>query len=80
MQGDAGHMQLKMVSDVYSHILDEDCCKNAQNFEEAFYSRTEQKEQELPKEENNSEKLLRILTESPAVAAQILSKLVANTL
>lgn len=38
VQGDSGHSQLKMVADVYSHIIDEDRCMNAQRFEEAFYS------------------------------------------
>lgn len=28
----------KMVADVYSHIIDEDRCINAQRLEEAFYS------------------------------------------
>lgn len=39
VQGDTGHAQLKMVSDVYSHILDEDRKNNAAKFEEAFYHR-----------------------------------------
>ncbi len=39
VQGDTGHSQLKMVSDVYSHILDEDRRNNAAKFEEAFYRR-----------------------------------------
>ena len=38
MQGDSGHAQAKMVTDQYSHILDEDRRLNAQRFEEAFYS------------------------------------------
>lgn len=38
VQGDSGHSQLKMVSDVYSHIMDEDRCMNAQLFEKAFYA------------------------------------------
>lgn len=38
MQGDTGHTQSKMVSDVYSHILDEGRKHNAQLFEKAFYS------------------------------------------
>jgi len=37
-QGDSGHSQVKMVTDVYSHILDEDRKNYAQLFEEAFYS------------------------------------------
>ena len=36
VQGDSGHAQVKMVTDVYSHILDEDRKTNAQLFEEAF--------------------------------------------
>ncbi len=38
VQGDSGHAQVKMVTDVYSHILDEDRKYNAQKFEEEFYS------------------------------------------
>jgi len=39
VQGDSGHAQVKMVTDVYSHILDEDRRLNAQRFEETFYQR-----------------------------------------
>lgn len=35
---------MKMVTDVYSHILDEDRRLNAQRFEEAFYQHKEQPE------------------------------------
>lgn len=38
VQGDSGHAQLKMVADVYSHIIDDDRRMNAQRFEETFYS------------------------------------------
>ena len=38
VQGDSGHAQVKMVTDVYSHILDDDGRNNARLFEEAFYS------------------------------------------
>ncbi len=38
VQGDSGHAQVKMVKDVYSHILDDDRRNNAQLFENAFYS------------------------------------------
>lgn len=37
VQGDSGHAQLKMVADVYSHIIDDDRCLNAQRFEDEFY-------------------------------------------
>lgn len=37
VQGDSGHAQAKMVTDQYSHVLDEDRRYNAELFEEAFY-------------------------------------------
>ena len=40
VQGDSGHAQAKMVSDVYSHILDDDRKTNAQLFDDAFYSKS----------------------------------------
>jgi integrase len=39
VQGDSGHSQMKMVADVYSHIMDDDRQKNAQLFEQEFYSK-----------------------------------------
>ena len=38
VQGDSGHAQAKMVTDQYSHILDDERVKNAEIFEEVFYS------------------------------------------
>lgn len=38
VQGDSGHAQANMVTEVYSHILDDDRRRNAQRFEEAFYA------------------------------------------
>ena len=39
VRGDSGHAQVKMVTDVYSHIIDEDRRLNAQRFEETFYQK-----------------------------------------
>ena len=39
VQGDSGHAQVNMVTDVYSYILDDDRRKNAELFEEAFYEK-----------------------------------------
>ncbi len=36
-QGDTGHAQTDMITEVYSHILDEDRKINAQKFDAAFY-------------------------------------------
>ena len=38
VQGDSGHAQTSMVTEVYSHILDEDRRNNARLFEENFYA------------------------------------------
>ena len=38
VQGDSGHAQATMVTDQYSHILDDDRKNNAALFERAFYS------------------------------------------
>ena len=37
-QGDTGHAQTDMITQVYAHILDEDRKVNAQKFEDAFYA------------------------------------------
>ena len=37
VQGDSGHSGLKMIEDVYSHILDKDRAKTAEIFKEHFY-------------------------------------------
>ena len=39
VQGDSGHSQVNMVTNVYSHIIDEDRKKNAAIMEETFYKR-----------------------------------------
>ena len=54
VQGDSGHAQTKMITDVYSHILDDDRKLNAQKFEQVFYS-GKKKEDEIPAEEPEAE-------------------------
>ena len=39
VQGDSGHAQADMVTEVYGYILDEDRKKNAQLIEDAFYKK-----------------------------------------
>ena len=74
VQGDSGHAQSSMVTDVYSHILDEGRIKNAQLFENAFYSKKKPKAEEA--EESKKEagqpedltKLIKLLS-NPETAA-----------
>ena len=70
VQGDSGHAQVKMITDVYSHILDDDRKNNAQLFQEAFYDQTPKQEQPpitLP-EGMTTETLARML-QNPEIAA-----------
>ena len=46
VQGDSGHARAEMVQDVYSHILDEDRRANAQRFDENFYQKKEEPNQQ----------------------------------
>ena len=78
VQGDSGHAQLKMVADVYSHIIDDDRRLNAQRFEETFYSGKAAAETDaetaetaasaVPRQETDQEALIRIL-KNPEMAA-----------
>ena len=80
VQGDSGHSQVNMVTDVYSHIIDEDRRRNAQLFEEAFYGRKnlnpkmreeERKTVELPADVD-PELLAKVLT-NPEMKALLVS-------
>lgn len=74
-QGDSGHAQVKMVADVYSHIIDDDRRINAQRFEEQFYQpkpvdsiTLEVKEPGLEETASDQEVLLKLLA-NPETAA-----------
>ena len=76
-QGDTGHAQAQMVTEVYAHILDEERKINAQKFEVAFYANPDMRkvEQELRQPETEQgtdlQKLLTQLQENPELAAQL---------
>ena len=71
VQGDSGHAQVKMVDDVYSHILDDDRRLNAQHFEEHFYQpKTTPPTAEPTRQET--------VSQEPASDQTILLKLLAN--
>ena len=77
-QGDTGHAQSYMVTEVYAHILDEERKINAQKFEMAFYANPDMRgvERELnpPREAEPAvdlQKLVAQLQENPELAAQL---------
>ena len=72
VQGDSGHAQVNMVTDVYSHILDEDRKRNAELFEEAFYRKKNLNPQMI---DAGTEKMI---TVPEGVDAETLAKVLAN--
>ncbi|MBS6194508.1 MAG: site-specific integrase [Clostridiales bacterium] len=72
VQGDSGHAQVNMVTDVYSHILDDDRRKNAELFEEAFYEKKDLNPQMHADPQTNTLKI------PEGVDAEMLAKVLAN--
>lgn len=83
-QGDTGHAQTDMITEIYSHILDEDRKVNAQKFEAAFYGNCDLRKSAPPKTESQTTSsdidlnlLIEKLQSSPELAntlAQILGQ------
>lgn len=73
VQGDSGHSQVNMVTDVYSHIIDDDRRKNAEMFEDAFYGKKDLDPQLRKNEEGEN-----VLTIPDSVDAEMLAKVLAN--
>ena len=90
-QGDTGHAQIDMITNVYAHILDEDRKIGAQKFESAFYARPEERTYAKPdlrtvhppQEEkapaSDLDTLLDQLRKSPELASTLASLLGAVT-
>ena len=72
---------MSMITDVYSHILDEDRKVNAQKFEAAFYSNPDLRDVRPPSENNTGFDLQSLLTElqnNPALASTLSQILAAQ--
>lgn len=79
-QGDTGHAQADMVTQVYSHILDEDRKINAQKFETAFYGtrnlrdvKPPQEPAQEPQQNVDLASLIEQLQKNPELAAALAS-------
>ena len=70
VQGDTGHAQASMVTQVYSHTFDENRRRVANRMENSFFC-TGAKPQ--PKKDEKSEQILNLLTESPELADLLLA-------
>ena len=73
VQGDSGHAQADMVTEVYGHIIDEDRRKNAEMMENSFYNK-ENLNPQMKEAKGDSKKI-----EVPdGVDAELLMKVLAN--
>ena len=82
-QGDMGHAQPDMVTEVYSHILDEDRKINAQRFEAGFYANPDMRgvEKSIREKSNNQvdlAALVKQIQENPELA-EILKNLISGS-
>ena len=73
VQGDSGHAQADMVTEVYGHILDEDRRKNAELMENAFYNEENLNPQMKEQDEGSS-----TITVPDGVDAELLMKVLGN--
>jgi len=78
VQGDSGHAQVKMVADVYSHIIDDDRRINAQKFEEQFYQskvapQVEEVQQEVVQTAEVDQEMVLKLLANPEMSALLKS-------
>lgn len=73
VQGDSGHAQADMVTEIYGHIIDEDRRKNAELMENAFYNKENLKPEMRGPELNNKKS---VVTEG--ADAELLMKVLNN--
>lgn len=72
VQGDTGHATAQLVTDVYSHMLDESRKNNAIKFNAEFYSKPDlHVTAPTKKPEISGQDLLRLLEESPELKARL---------
>ena len=70
-QGDTGHSQSDMITDVYSHIQDEDRKVNAQKFNDSFYSSIDEYEEKETKSKIDIDTLVSELAKNPELLNQL---------
>ena len=73
VQGDSGHAQADMVTEVYGHIIDEDRRKNAEMMENAFYNR-----EKLNPQMKEAEEKVNTIAVPEGVDAELLMKVLGN--
>lgn len=74
-QGDTGHAQADMITEVYGHIIDEDRKVNAQKFNETFYTESGNGVDYKKPEDVDVDKLVMALKSDPKLLNQLLTAL-----
>ena len=74
-QGDTGHAQADMVTELYSHILDEDRKINAQKFDDLFYQNNNEEKVKRKKNNIDVDKLVDSIKENPDLMEKLLEVL-----
>ena len=74
VQGDTGHAQSQMVTDVYSHIVDADRRHLARKMNEEFFKPPQEKREaaDQPPMDESMKKLMELLQNSPDIAGPLL--------
>lgn len=72
VQGDTGHAQSNMVTDVYSHIMNEDRKRLARKMEHAFFQGERKKAAPTAPADSAAEKLIELLEAAPELAQPLL--------
>ena len=74
VQGDTGHAQSQMVTDVYSHIVDADRRHLARKMNEEFFKppQTKREASDQPPMDESMKKLMELLQNSPDIAGPLL--------
>ena len=78
VQGDTGHAQSRMVTDLYAHTNNEERRRLAEKVEEDFFQKRADVPQEKPLD-NSAEQAYRLLQENPDIAKLIIATLQKQT-
>ena len=75
VQGDTGHAQARMVTDLYAHMNTEDRRRLAQKMEQDFFQGSKQPVSDVKPPEDDATQALRLLQANPAMAKLIIAAL-----
>ena len=75
VQGDTGHAQSRMVTDLYAHTNTEDRRRLAQKMEQTFFQSSKQATPDKAQPQDEAAQALRLLQENPDMAKLIISAL-----